>query len=195
MLQRTFIRHAIASILLDDVTLKEKLGGDIYSHRIEPWMVESLPGMGIYALAEKAIDEDVQPSRSRRQLEIILELICHFEANSDDFMDSVFFVVEQAMDLDAIGRAMEALGGKDTLLAISEPNFELVLAEDDGQITGNGAVSYLIDFWQPADPPQLSIGNFEIGHARIKSEQGHITVRTELPGPFPEVEDLEENYD
>jgi hypothetical protein len=188
-LQRTYLRKAIAHILTADSELQPWLKGRVFANRADPWLVEELPALGVYLLSEEPLETTQAPPENRRQAELLIEIITHYDQTADDLIDKIQALIERAMLIDAIGAAMIALGTTDTLEEIAPPSFTMELLETDGAVSAAGILVYPITYIQPDLAARPAIGNFERMDTEIISPEGEIDGHIDLPGPFPDLGD------
>lgn len=172
MHMRTLIRRALVAVLLANGPLASRLGGRIYSNRVEHWWANELPAAGVYTMAESNTDGDVSPDPDERQITLGLELLVHGTEAMDDQLDGLCLLVERAVQIDAVGAAMTGIIDKllpeplprgaqgrspvdRALLRIRLTGTDLGIAVDGDRQTGVATMSFDVEYQAPRLPGVL----------------------------------------
>lgn len=207
---RTLIRHAIVRVLqeAEDRALENR----VFPNRMEHWFAEELPAVGVYALSETYLQADVSPYKDERALDIVMEILSSVCEDVDDMQDALSMLVENSLNLSAIGAAMTALvnerlayEGKepllpvyvdgqyrisivDTLLKLVFNSTEMATVVDGDREIGVCAITCSIEYAFLEEMPDLAY--FLLAHTDwdVEPADGHIDMQSRVEFPAPNKE-------
>lgn len=151
--QRTIIRLALCELLKKSEGLSDLVEQRVFPNRWDAWFSEELPAVGLYIKKEGPAGE---AGEDKRSMALELEVIVHGGPDLDAMLDTIALHLEEAMDLDAIGAEITALGGQDTLQSWDYSGSELDMATDQFERDlGVLTVSFDLVYAMPTAPADL----------------------------------------
>ena len=202
---RTLIRHAVVRVLAANERVASCMGGRVYPNRAEHWLADELPACGVYTLSEDIMESDRSPDPNERRISLVCELVARMTDTVDDALDALTLVIEEALNLDAIGEAMGEIVDMaraekglpplspvlrdgvlrhpaDTLLLLGLTGTDIGIAVTGNREVGVAAMSYDLEYELPAPEIPLSDFLYAISGWDVAPHDGHIDMvsRVEL---------------
>lgn len=211
---RALIRAAIVRTLTENQEMAAGLAGRVYGNRVEHWLADELPAVGVYTLSEEVLEPEIYPDPLERRLSLVVEILAGAGIAVDDALDDLAAGVEKALLIDIVGAAMTAIvnaalvaDGKepmppvvingiprtsamDTLLTLKLTGVEIGIAVDGDRQIGVAALNFDLDYTLPDMPAVLADFLLATAAWDVAPADGHIDMesRVEFPPPDPNKE-------
>lgn len=119
---RALIRHAIVRVIKKNEAIATLVGERVFPNRVEHWQPDELPAIGVYTLNESRLESDMNPDPEERRISLVVESLTEQDEYVDDRLDELVLVVEEALCIDAIGRAMVEIFEEGRKYAAGDPD-------------------------------------------------------------------------
>ncbi len=169
---RALIRRSVCALLRGS-----GFAGGVYPSREEPWLVEELPAMGVYAVEERLLESNASPAEDDRELTLAVdlldreatypepEMVCapdrSWPLRLDDRLDALTLYPEAALTFEAVRDAVThaarqaGFAERDAKAMIQDFAYgsaAIGFAEDGRRVVACAALSYVVTYRMPPSP-------------------------------------------